>query len=145
MRSLLKNRHGERGTMIVFYSGLIPVIIVAFLALFTRIETTQMETQRNQWRAQARLLAESALTRADEVAASPLDGTIEGIGTYRLERTQTDGAGDRLTATGWVDGRRARWICTIDALTFPGSAIPHPLDIAWRVEKNDELQMENHK
>ena len=134
MRSQLTNQHRERGTMIVFFSGLIPVIIVAFLALFTRIETTQMETQRNQWRVQARLLAESALARASEASASPVEGEIDGVGTYRLERSRTEGAGERLTATGSVDGRRARWICTIDAMPSKDGAAVYPLNTSWRVE-----------
>jgi hypothetical protein len=81
----------QRASILAAVLILIPIALVLFVVLFTRIEVSYRETSRHQQRVQARLLAEAALVLAEDKlqhepnAPHEFEGSIEEVGgVYRL-------------------------------------------------------------
>ena len=114
----LGNNRRRRGTMLCMYVFLIPIVTSLFLCNLTRIDVDRLEIRRTEWRAQARLLAESALMRVAQGEHPPIMGEIEGAGSYRIEKVA--GMEDHLLATGSVEDLNGRYLCRIELRTGKG-------------------------
>ena len=116
----VSRRPSSRGTILVAYTVLLPVAMLLFAALLSRVETLYMETARMQSRAQTRLLAESALAVLRDARNSRVSGAIEGIGRYAIE----PGASGGLRAIGIAQDRLATATCVINCVTLAGAVQP---------------------
>lgn len=124
MKTRQHNFGRRKGTTILAALILIPIGISLYMLLLNRIDVAQAEAQRHQYRTQARLLAESALARLqseptteaslEKIKNKPLEGAIDGIGRYTLAGAGSAPSGQRIKATGAVDGKKARYICEIE-------------------------------
>jgi hypothetical protein len=85
--------------LLMGFLTVMPAVMAVYMLTLTRLEILYAEAQRRQIRAQARLLAESALAQlathaqsADSARATGivLEGEIEGVGAYGVERGATE-------------------------------------------------------
>lgn len=137
----------RRGMTLLWVTILLPVLALLFMAILSRIEVAMTESQRNQDRAQARLLAESGLLLAREAlrekGAAALGGAlpagkIEGQGTYQVVAGEAAAGGRRVLARGAVTRHQLRFVCEIGAeLEATTQTLAAPLrvnEIRYRVE-----------
>lgn len=148
MKSLRSPLRRRRGATLAVVMILIPMAVALYLVVMTRLEGSLRETQREQYRTQAKLLAESTLATLEggaqaellaQLKEKPLERTLKGAGSYRLALLPAQGnpPRQRLKATGVAKGLTARFICEIEAEVAPpapGTPRLRLLGLAYRVE-----------
>ena len=127
----------RRGTMLAAFIFLIPMALVLFLMVLTRLEIGYVEMKRAERRAQARLLAESALAAWQATNGAPtVEGSIDGAGSYRIEKSESKAPGATIVAVGEVESPPSnsnppmKVVCRIEAAAQPLRL----LNIAYRME-----------
>ena len=126
----------RRGTYLGLCIILLPMAVALFLVVHARLDLALRETQRHQWRVQARLLAESALARQQAAPTAEAAGALEGVGSYRMENAAREGAPPQ--AVGQVESHNHRVSATIATRPRPGAgaaSAPQPIGVTYSVDQ----------
>lgn len=126
MNALSRRR---RGALLVAYVAMIPLGFAILVAALGQMQVQFKASALSQQHAQARQLAESALTLYLNGAAAPFRGSLTGAGQYWVERTASG-----FAAIGETPGAQAAVQCRIEcAWGASRGAPPAPLAIDYRL------------
>lgn len=116
----------RRGSSLLVVTVLLPIAMVTMMMLLENLQLRAFEMQRNEWRTQSRMLAESAVALATTLAeppARPLDGVIPGAGEYRLESRKRPDGTPVLIAIGVCGPPTYRVTTEIELVNRPGGGL----------------------
>jgi hypothetical protein len=129
----LRPSRGRNGVYLLFFVVLIPLALLLLIGEATRVEFGLREARRTQARAQARLLAESALAlwAAEKPAAGrPVVQDLPGVGRAELAIKEEAPGGRLLVARGSCVDRQDRFVCEIAAQEPASSGGERPTPLA---------------